>query len=74
MSQFRVLTQLTNAEIVRLNVMTRVRTQNLCEFNLSSLPLLLRQKKKCLNLFPLKNVTTYLSLVKKQCLNLFELK
>jgi len=43
-----VLAQLANAEITRLDVMSRVRTQNLtvCEFNFSGLPLYPRQKKR----------------------------
>jgi len=47
----------TNAEIARLNVVTRVRTRDLtvvCEFNLSGLPLHLRQKKKKLILLMFK--------------------
>jgi len=44
-----VLAQLSNTEIARSDVVTRVRTQDLtvvCEFNFSRLPLHLRQKKK----------------------------
>ena len=42
-----VIVQLTNAEIARSDVMTRVRTRDLivvCEFNFSGLPLHLRPK------------------------------
>ena len=48
MKCLEVLAQLANAEIARPDVVTRVRTQELtvvCEFNLSGLPLHLRQKK-----------------------------
>jgi len=47
----KVLTQLTNAEIARLDVMTQVRTRDLtvvCEFIFSGLPLHVRQKKNML--------------------------
>jgi len=43
-----VLTQLTNAEIARLDVMIRIRTRDLtvvCEFIFSGLPLHLRPNK-----------------------------
>jgi hypothetical protein len=45
----KVLVQLANAEIIKLDVMIRVRTPDLtvvCEFNFNGLPLHIRQKKK----------------------------
>jgi hypothetical protein len=48
-----VIPQLTNTEIVRSDVVARVRTQDLtvmCEFNFSGLPLHLKPKKKKIHL------------------------
>ena len=58
--RLEVLTQLTNVEIARSDVVTWIRTQDLtvvCEFNLSGLPLHLRPKKKVmLSLFLVLNL------------------